>query len=156
MSIIHASKDDSGIFTCITPARYTHSVEVVVKGLASSTLSHTFEHFPRFPAVHCPNLPQRRALNASTHSTKMNSIIQFGCVDGNSLIGVPEVTCLPSGNWSAPFPICESTGSYANPDFFGEYRVFRCGMWGRGLQSESSLERGGDFQKSGRSCKIYL
>uniref|UniRef100_A0AAR5PA08 Sushi domain-containing protein n=1 Tax=Dendroctonus ponderosae TaxID=77166 RepID=A0AAR5PA08_DENPD len=90
LSIIHATENDSGIFTCTTPARYDHAIEVVVK------------------AVHCPNLPQRRALNASTHSTKMNSIIQFGCNDGNSLIGAPEVTCLPSGNWSAPFPICES------------------------------------------------
>lgn len=32
LSIFHASKDDSGLFTCITPARYTHSVEIEVKG----------------------------------------------------------------------------------------------------------------------------
>ncbi|XP_050294789.1 uncharacterized protein LOC126734965 isoform X2 [Anthonomus grandis grandis] len=90
LSIYHASKDDSGLFTCITPARYSHSIEVVVK------------------AVHCPILPQRRGLTASTQITKMNTIVKFHCVNGNSLIGAPEIQCLPSGNWSAPFPVCES------------------------------------------------
>ncbi|KAL1513275.1 hypothetical protein ABEB36_002702 [Hypothenemus hampei] len=90
LSIFHASIDDSGLFTCITPARYTHSVEVVVK------------------AVHCPILPQRRGLTASTQSTKMNTVVKFECINGNSLIGAPEIMCLPSGNWSAPFPVCES------------------------------------------------
>lgn len=32
LTIYHATKDDSGTFTCTTPARYTHSVEIVVKG----------------------------------------------------------------------------------------------------------------------------
>lgn len=31
ISIMHAVKDDSGIFTCVTPARHTHAVEVIVK-----------------------------------------------------------------------------------------------------------------------------
>lgn len=31
ISIMHAVKDDSGSFTCVTPARHTHTVEVVVK-----------------------------------------------------------------------------------------------------------------------------
>lgn len=31
MSIVHAVEDDTGIFTCQTPARYEHSVHVVVK-----------------------------------------------------------------------------------------------------------------------------
>ena len=31
ISIMHAVKDDSGTFTCVTPARHTHSVEVIVK-----------------------------------------------------------------------------------------------------------------------------
>ncbi|XP_066142350.1 sushi, von Willebrand factor type A, EGF and pentraxin domain-containing protein 1 [Euwallacea fornicatus] len=90
LSIFHASKDDSGLFTCVTPARYTHSVEVVVK------------------AVHCPIIPQRRGLISSTQSTKMNTVIKFHCANGNALIGAVEITCRPSGNWSAPFPVCES------------------------------------------------
>lgn len=32
LSIYHASHDDSGLFSCITPTRHTHSVEIVVKG----------------------------------------------------------------------------------------------------------------------------
>lgn len=32
LSIYHAAKDDSGTFTCLTPTRHTHSVEIVVKG----------------------------------------------------------------------------------------------------------------------------
>lgn len=32
----------------------------------------------------------------------------FSCANGNSLIGAAQVTCLPSGNWSAPLPLCES------------------------------------------------
>lgn len=33
LSIFHASRDDSGTFTCITPTRHTHSVEIEVKGI---------------------------------------------------------------------------------------------------------------------------
>lgn len=65
-------------------------------------------YFNVFLAVHCPILPQRRGLTASTQSTKMNTVIKFYCVNGNALIGAPEIVCLPSGNWSAPFPVCES------------------------------------------------
>ncbi|XP_050510786.1 complement factor H isoform X3 [Diabrotica virgifera virgifera] len=90
LSIFHASKDDSGLFTCVTPARYTHSVEIEVK------------------AIHCPVIPQRRGLTVNTDSTKMNTRLKFSCINGNALIGAPEVVCLPSGNWSSPFPICES------------------------------------------------
>ncbi|CAG9821323.1 unnamed protein product [Phaedon cochleariae] len=90
LSIFHASKDDSGLFTCVTPARYNHAVEIEVK------------------AVHCPVVPQRRGLTVNTQSTKLNTRLKFACINGNALIGAPEVVCLPSGNWSSPFPICES------------------------------------------------
>ncbi|XP_075238047.1 hig-anchoring scaffold protein isoform X3 [Lycorma delicatula] len=90
LSIFHASRDDSGVFTCVTPTRHTHSVEIEVK------------------AVHCPDLPPRRGLKLSTHNTKMNTRIILTCANGNSLIGAPEIVCLPSGNWSAPMPVCES------------------------------------------------
>jgi hypothetical protein len=32
LSIYHASRDDSGVFTCVTPTRHTHAVEILVKG----------------------------------------------------------------------------------------------------------------------------
>lgn len=59
-------------------------------------------------AVHCPPIPQRRGLNSSTQSTKMDTHVTFQCENGNALIGASEIICLPSGNWSSPFPICES------------------------------------------------
>lgn len=33
LSIYHASRDDSGVFTCVTPTRHTHAVEILVKGM---------------------------------------------------------------------------------------------------------------------------
>ncbi|KAL1115089.1 hypothetical protein AAG570_007120 [Ranatra chinensis] len=90
LSIFHASRDDSGTFTCITPTRHTHSVEIEVK------------------AIHCPVLPSRRGLKKSTEDTKMNTKVTLSCINGNSLIGAHELTCLPSGNWSAHIPVCES------------------------------------------------
>lgn len=59
-------------------------------------------------AVHCPIVPQRRGLTVNTQSTKMNTKLKFSCINGNSLIGAEDIVCLPSGNWSAPFPVCES------------------------------------------------
>ncbi len=92
MSIFHAQKDDSGIYTCTTPKRYMHSVEIVVR------------------PVHCAPIPiaERRGLAISAKNTKMNTKVHFSCQNGNSLVGAPEVTCLPSGNWNAPIPFCES------------------------------------------------
>lgn len=61
-----------------------------------------------FTAIHCPVVSNRRGLIVNSQSTKMNTKLQFSCANGNSLIGAAEIVCLPSGNWSAPFPICES------------------------------------------------
>lgn len=90
LSILHAQKDDSGTFTCITPTRHQHSVEIIVH------------------PVHCPAVPERKGLAVSTKNTKMGTKAQFSCLNGNSLIGTPELTCLPSGSWNAPVPFCES------------------------------------------------
>ena len=38
----------------------------------------------------------------------MNTRVLLTCTNGNSLIGATEINCLPSGNWSAPIPVCES------------------------------------------------
>ncbi|XP_034243418.1 uncharacterized protein LOC117646517 isoform X1 [Thrips palmi] len=90
LSILHASQDDSGEFTCTTPTRHTHAVTIEVK------------------AVNCPKLPEKRGLVYSATHTKMNSRVSMSCPGGNSLIGASEIVCLASGNWSAPFPVCES------------------------------------------------
>ena len=33
LSIYHTTKDDSGVYTCVTPVKHRHSVEIVVKGM---------------------------------------------------------------------------------------------------------------------------
>lgn len=33
LSIYHADEDDSGTYTCVTPVKHRHSVEIVVKGM---------------------------------------------------------------------------------------------------------------------------
>ncbi|XP_059474921.1 sushi, von Willebrand factor type A, EGF and pentraxin domain-containing protein 1-like isoform X2 [Neocloeon triangulifer] len=90
LSILHATKDDSGVFTCMTPTRHTHAVEIVVN------------------RVHCPMLAPRPGMTISSQNTRMNSRVLFTCLNGSVLIGHEEITCLPSGNWSAPVPVCES------------------------------------------------
>ncbi|XP_037078630.1 sushi, von Willebrand factor type A, EGF and pentraxin domain-containing protein 1-like [Pollicipes pollicipes] len=90
LSIYHAQAEDSGSYTCVTPPRHRHGVHIVVK------------------AVHCPVVPERPGLYKSTHDTRMNTQVTFTCANGNTLIGAHQMNCLPSGNWSAPMPHCET------------------------------------------------
>ncbi|GAB0099339.1 locomotion-related protein Hikaru genki [Sergentomyia squamirostris] len=90
LSIFNAVEEDSGIFSCQTPARHEHAVDVVVK------------------AINCPEIPAKRGLIMSTTDTKLSTKLVFSCANGNSLIGASEITCMPSSNWSAPLPVCES------------------------------------------------
>ncbi|XP_061388329.1 sushi, von Willebrand factor type A, EGF and pentraxin domain-containing protein 1 [Musca vetustissima] len=90
LTIADAQTDDSGIYSCETPARHKHSVEIVVK------------------SINCPEIPTRRGLIVSTNETKLSVRVLLSCSNGNSLIGSSELFCLPSGNWSAPLPVCES------------------------------------------------
>lgn len=59
-------------------------------------------------AVRCPAIPSKKGLIMSTKDIKMNAEVQFSCSNGNALSGADFVTCLPSGNWSATIPTCES------------------------------------------------
>lgn len=90
LSIFHAVENDTGIYSCQTPARHEHSIEIVVR------------------EVDCPEIPARRGLTLSVTDTKLSTRVQLSCANGNSLIGASELLCLPSGNWSAPLPVCES------------------------------------------------
>ncbi|CAA9993814.1 unnamed protein product [Nesidiocoris tenuis] len=51
----------------------------------------------------------------SSQETKMSTKVVLSCSNGNSLIGAHDLTCLPSGNWSAPMPVCESVRACAYP-----------------------------------------
>ncbi|EDW76217.2 uncharacterized protein Dwil_GK14777, isoform C [Drosophila willistoni] len=90
LSVVDAVSEDTGFYSCMTPARHEHAVEVVVK------------------AINCPEIPIRRGLILNTNDTKLSTRVLLSCANGNSLIGASELFCLPSGNWSAPLPVCES------------------------------------------------
>ncbi|XP_060807330.1 uncharacterized protein LOC106139408, partial [Amyelois transitella] len=90
LSIMSSEKEDSGIYRCETPARQTHQVEIIVED------------------VHCPPLPIRRGLVASSLGTRLGTEIRFHCANGNALLGAHILVCRASGNWSAPLPVCES------------------------------------------------
>ncbi|CAG9571132.1 unnamed protein product [Danaus chrysippus] len=90
LSIINAQKEDSGVYRCETPARQSHQVEIIVED------------------VHCPPLPLRRGLVASSTGTQLGTEITFHCANGNALLGAQTLVCRASGNWSSPLPVCES------------------------------------------------
>lgn len=90
LSISDAVENDTGVYTCQTPARHDHSVHVIVK------------------AINCPEIQYRRGLKVNTSETRVNTHVQLSCINGNSLIGHSELICMPSGNWNAPIPVCES------------------------------------------------
>lgn len=54
--------------------------------------------------------------------------VTFSCEEGHQLMGVTEITCLESGEWSHVIPYCEGMLSKF-PMFmvFGNSRNFRCG-----------------------------
>ncbi|RWS13910.1 Sushi: von Willebrand factor type A: EGF and pentraxin domain-containing protein 1-like protein, partial [Dinothrombium tinctorium] len=80
LSIYHVRKDDTGRYTCITPVKHRHSVDIIVK--------------------------ESDGLILSNPSTKMNTKVMFACRQGMRLNGSEESVCLPSGNWSNPQPNC--------------------------------------------------
>lgn len=90
LSILDAVESDSGTFTCSTPARHDHRVDVLVR------------------AIRCPEIPAKRGLKANNNETRFGTKVLLSCINGNSLIGSNELVCMPSGNWSAPLPVCES------------------------------------------------
>lgn len=112
LSIDNAEVIDSGIYTCMTPARHTHSREYIFSSCSNQTLIESNKNFlsvnVEVKAVHCNEITPRRGLALSTTQTQMGTKVQFSCNNGNALIGTPEITCLASGNWSSPLPVCES------------------------------------------------
>ncbi|CAG2116797.1 unnamed protein product, partial [Medioppia subpectinata] len=88
LSIFHAQKEDSGLYTCRTPNYHRHSVEIIVK------------------PVHCSALVESDGLKIISPSTKMNAKALFTCRPGMKLNGTDSAECLPSGNWSADTPTC--------------------------------------------------
>ncbi|XP_037777143.1 complement receptor type 2-like isoform X1 [Penaeus monodon] len=91
LSIYRAQPKDSGSYACVTPKGHKHVVTLDIR------------------RVHCPNINVNESDKVifEPNETKMNTIVKFSCEVGYSLVGASEIKCLPSGNWSAPFPRCE-------------------------------------------------
>ena len=58
--------------------------------------------------MHCADLNLTKGLQVDNYSTKLGSRITFSCEQGNVLVGATHIRCKASGNWSAPFPECQS------------------------------------------------
>ncbi|XP_042893956.1 complement receptor type 2-like [Penaeus japonicus] len=91
LSIYRAQPKDSGSYACVTPKGHKHVVTLDIR------------------RVHCPNINVNESdkIIYEPNETKMNTVVKFSCEVGYSLVGASEIKCLPSGNWSAPFPRCE-------------------------------------------------
>ncbi|ERL92458.1 hypothetical protein D910_09772, partial [Dendroctonus ponderosae] len=129
LSIIHATENDSGIFTCTTPARYDHAIEVVVKGIECGDVG--FNLSPH--------------LNVEVISRKVGGVARFTCDNGFDVRGPNETVCQPSGDWASPFPTCKGRITpILRPieDFFGIFRAeIRC--------DEPKMPENGFIQGSG-------
>lgn len=57
----------------------------------------------------------------------MGAQVTFSCEEGHQLMGVTEITCLESGEWSHLIPHCEGTLSkFFVCVVFGNLRNLRC------------------------------
>ncbi|KAG8196129.1 hypothetical protein JTE90_007865 [Oedothorax gibbosus] len=90
LSIYYAKDSDSGTFTCITPQDLSNEITILVKD------------------VHCPaikSVDHNRVM--AVEGNKMHSKARFACMEGFELVGLEEITCLASGQWSEDAPHCE-------------------------------------------------
>ncbi|KAK7070385.1 hypothetical protein SK128_012768 [Halocaridina rubra] len=97
LSIYKASEKDSGAYACVTPRGHKHTVTLDIH------------------AIHCSDIA---TMNKSEDlkslkyepidDTRMSTIVRFSCEPGSSLVGSQSIKCLPSGNWSAPVPRCDT------------------------------------------------
>ncbi|GLH01645.1 CSON007528 protein, partial [Gryllus bimaculatus] len=99
LSIYHAGRDDSGTFTCVTPTRHTHAVEIII-----SVLIYKFNS-----GIECADLMNLTDphLRVSILSREVGGRAVFSCAQGYGLRGPHEAICLHTGDWASPLPTCE-------------------------------------------------
>ncbi|OXA56007.1 sushi, von Willebrand factor type A, EGF and pentraxin domain-containing protein 1 isoform X2 [Folsomia candida] len=90
LTIDNAQKRDEGRYSCKTPARHTHEINVIVKEAS------------------CPPLPDHSDLIYSTNDTILGTRVTFTCRKNNSLVGADEIFCTAAGKWSVALPRCEN------------------------------------------------
>lgn len=90
LSIYYAKEYDSGTFICTTPQDISNELTIVVK------------------EVHCPGISSvDHSRVMSVDGSRMHSRARFACLEGFTLKGPDQVTCLPSGQWSEEAPHCD-------------------------------------------------
>jgi len=90
LSIYHATEQDTGEYTCITPNNSTNTISIQVV------------------AIDCPTVALSPGLVSSTNQTKLGTNVQFSCTNNNSLVGSPSLRCLPTSKWSDLVPSCNN------------------------------------------------
>ncbi|XP_066959813.1 locomotion-related protein Hikaru genki isoform X1 [Macrobrachium rosenbergii] len=88
LSLYYAKTDDSGVFTCTTPNGRDNYLHILVK------------------EVSCAPVSSSELLKVEGDSVGLGDTISFSCPTGYYLNGPNKLTCLPSGEWSAPIPEC--------------------------------------------------
>lgn len=96
LTFFRAKPEHSRVYTCETPTRQNHSIEIEVMPVSC-------------PSVNISHQPYLRiANNANTTSgNELNTVLTFGCLVNATLQGPTSIRCLSSGRWSDEPPRCE-------------------------------------------------
>ncbi|XP_068222182.1 locomotion-related protein Hikaru genki-like [Palaemon carinicauda] len=88
LSLYYAKTDDSGVFICTTPTGQDNYLHILIKD------------------VSCAPVSSSELLEVEGDSVGLGDTVSFSCPTGYYLNGHNMLTCLPSGDWSAPIPEC--------------------------------------------------
>ncbi|XP_060077759.1 sushi, von Willebrand factor type A, EGF and pentraxin domain-containing protein 1-like, partial [Ylistrum balloti] len=95
-------------FTYNSTIHYECDVGYILVGAANRTCLSTGEWDTSIPLCEIVNCNRAFLSNGfpSTFQTEYGSIVSFTCRSGYVLFGSSERTCLESGRWSGPSPVC--------------------------------------------------
>jgi len=119
LSIISAEERDTGLYTCTTPLKQSHSINILVMNIS------------------CQQVIQTSGLVMSTTSSILNTKVEFECDNGNELQGPDSITCLPTGKWSDIPPACDTIYCPDLDELLGEKSLVKVNQ--RQYQTGTSL-----------------
>ncbi|RWS31978.1 Sushi: von Willebrand factor type A: EGF and pentraxin domain-containing protein 1-like protein [Leptotrombidium deliense] len=113
LSIYHIKKEDSGRYTCVTPVKHRHSVDILVKGKhitecpEINMTSEMVQIISKINRTQSSNSTNRNLLQIIVHGRRVGSKVTFACPAGYTLEGAHELVCLDTGQWSHSLPECQ-------------------------------------------------